>query len=67
VLGADVILAVENGEIVERGTHTELLARVGSTPASTPSSCRWPGRGALRDGVVFRDGHTLVTSARSTP
>lgn len=29
VLNADVILAVENGEIVEQGTHPELLARGG--------------------------------------
>jgi ATP-binding cassette subfamily B protein len=30
ILGADVILAVENGRVVERGTHAELLARGGA-------------------------------------
>ena len=29
VLNADVILAVENGRIVEQGTHQELLERGG--------------------------------------
>ena len=29
ILAADVILVVDNGQIVERGTHTELLAQAG--------------------------------------
>jgi ATP-binding cassette subfamily B protein len=65
VLGADVILAVENGEIVERGTHTELLARGGLyARLYTEQFAGGQVEARCANGVVFRDGHTLVTSAR---
>jgi ATP-binding cassette, subfamily B, bacterial len=53
VLGADVILAVEDGTVVERGTHAEQLAG---------------GRVEARcaDGVRFRDGRTLVSRRATT-
>jgi ATP-binding cassette, subfamily B, bacterial len=68
VLGADVILAVENGEIVERGTHTELLA-VGGLYARLYTEQFAGGAVEARcaNGVVFRDGHTLVTATRPAP
>jgi ATP-binding cassette subfamily B protein len=65
VLGADVILAVENGEIVERGTHAELLARGGLyARLYTEQFAGGQVEARCANGVVFRDGHTLVTSAR---
>ena len=33
IQGADAILVLENGAIVERGTHAELLAREGGAYA----------------------------------
>ena len=65
VLGADVILAVENGEIVERGTHAELLARGGLyARLYTEQFAGGEVQARCANGVVFRDGHTLVTSGR---
>jgi len=65
VLGADVILAVENGEIAERGTHAELLARGGLyARLYTEQFAGGQVQARCANGVVFRDGHTLVTSAR---
>ena len=67
VLGADVILAVENGEIAERGTHAELLARGGLyARLYTEQFAGGQVEARCANGVVFRDGHTLVTSARPT-
>jgi ATP-binding cassette subfamily B protein len=64
VLGADMILAVQDGEIVERGAHAELLELDGLY-ARLYTEQFAGGRVEARcsDGVVFRDGHTLVTSA----
>jgi ATP-binding cassette subfamily B protein len=64
VLGADLILAVRDGEIVERGTHTELLELDGLYARLYIEQFAG-GRVEARcsDGVVFRDGHTLATSA----
>jgi len=64
VLGADVILAVENGEIVERGTHAELLAEGGLyARLYTEQFAGGQVEARCANGVVFRDGHTLLTSA----
>jgi ATP-binding cassette subfamily B protein len=62
ILGADVILAVEDGQIVERGTHAELLAR-GGLYARLYTEQFADGAVEVRcgDGVRFRDGRTLVS------
>ena len=65
VLGADVILAVEAGRVVERGTHTELLARRGLY--ARLYSEQFAGgevEARCRDGVRFTDGRTLVGGHR---
>ena len=38
IKAADAILVVEDGRIVEHGTHLRLLARVAGTPSSTARS-----------------------------
>jgi ATP-binding cassette subfamily B protein len=60
ILAADVIFAVEDGRIVERGTHAELLEH-GGLYARLYSEQFADGRVQARcaDGVVFNDGVVL--------
>ena len=66
VLGADLILVVDAGRIVERGTHAELLAR-GGLYAQLYTEQFAGGAVEVRcaDGVRFRDGRTLCDQRRS--
>lgn len=62
VLGADLILAVEAGRIVERGTHAQLLAHDGLyTRLYTEQFADGKVEARCADGVRFRDGHALLT------
>jgi ATP-binding cassette, subfamily B, bacterial len=61
ILGADVILAVENGQVVERGTHAELLARDGLyARLYTEQFAGGKVEARCADGVRFCDGTALV-------
>lgn len=60
VLGADVILAVDAGRVVERGTHAELLARGGLyARLYTEQFAGGAVEARCADGVLFRDGSTV--------
>jgi ATP-binding cassette subfamily B protein len=64
VLGADLILAVEDNRIVEQGIHAELLAHDGLyTWLYTEQSASGKVEARCADGVRFRDGHALLTGA----
>jgi ATP-binding cassette subfamily B protein len=66
VLGADVILAVEAGRVVERGTHAELLARGGLyARLYTEQFAGGEVEARCRNGVRFADGRTLLNTHRT--
>ena len=68
ILGADVILAVDGGRIVERGTHAELLARHGLyARLYTEQFAGGQVEARCSDGVRFRDGQTLRTRRQAEP
>ena len=68
ILGADLILAVDAGQIVERGTHAELLARDGLyARLYTEQFAGGKIEVRCRDGVRFRDGKTLRSQRTTEP
>ncbi|WP_370616854.1 ABC transporter ATP-binding protein [Mumia sp. Pv 4-285] len=67
IQNADVIFGLEDGELVEQGTHTELLAHGGLYSRLYVE--QFGGgqiEGRFRDGVLFRDG-TCVREGEDHP
>lgn len=61
IMNADVIFGIEEGELVEHGTHDELLARGGLYARLYEEQF---GRGTVEarfdDSIRFTDGHTMA-------
>ena len=49
IRAADLILVIEDGRVVERGTHTELLAAGGTVRGAVPDPVR---RAAATEAVL---------------
>ena len=64
VRAADVILVIEDGRVVERGTHTELLAAGGRYDRPLPHPVRPAGRGKSRRGRNRRVSAALARYGR---
>ena len=62
-----MILAVEAGQVVERGTHAELLAKNGLyARLYTEQFAGGKVEARCADGVLFSDGTTLVAGPGRT-
>ena len=64
IRSADQILVLEDGEIVERGTHEELLASEGATNSYTTSSIDSRGIEFINPGEDFTPEPPKVTPER---